>query len=118
MKPYFIILAVCCVGAISSCRKTALPSDSPACIRANIQDNENDPGWAVGQITQYRYQGKMVYAFEPDNRIIADASTEVRSDDCKPLCSVGGFGGPEVNLCNGDSFFEKAELIRVLWTKP
>ncbi|TDH26190.1 hypothetical protein EXU57_11920 [Segetibacter sp. 3557_3] len=118
MKPYLIILAACLLCVTSSCRKTNLPVDLPACIKADIQNNENNPNWSVGEVTEYRYQGKIVYAFEPDYRIIADGSTDIRSDDCKPLCSVGGFGGPSVNLCNGDPFYENAELIRIVWTKP
>jgi hypothetical protein len=82
-----------------------------------ILENKDDRNWGVGQVEEYKFQGKLVYAFQPDNRIIADGATRVVSTECTNICSVGGFGGPAVNLCNGENFYQNAMLVREIWNK-
>jgi len=113
------VLLFCFLGVINSaCKKCALPSDIPACIKSAIDANKNNSDWEVGNVEEYSFQGKIVYAFNPDTRKIADGATTVQTSDCKNLCSVGGFGGPAINMCNGDNFFQKAVLLRKIWEKP
>ena len=81
-----------------------------------IETNRGNDNWYVGKVDEYEYQGQLVYAFEPDNRI-ADGSTEIYTSDCESLCHVGGFGGPAIILCNGDKFYEKAIFRKNVWTK-
>ena len=67
-------------------------------------------------VDEYEFQGKTVYAFVPDNSM-ADAATEIKDGNCTTLCSVGGFGGPAINQCNGVAFFPNATFKRNIWRK-
>jgi len=71
----------------------------------------------VGSVKEYMFQGKLVYAFEPDTKRIADGSTGIIDADCNTLCSVGGFAGPANNRCNGANFFTDAVYKRTIWEK-
>ena len=67
----------------------------------------------VGSVKEYEFQGKLVYAFEPDTGKIADGSTMIKDANCNTLCNVGGFGGMAINQCNGGNFF-KSQSTREL----
>ena len=97
--------------------KPDIASNIPACIKNEIEKNFENSNWAIGRVEEYRFQFKTVYAFLPDEKIIADAATQIMDSDCQLLCEVGGFGGPGVNLCNGDNFYQSATLVRVIWEK-
>ena len=97
--------------------KPDIASNIPECIQNEIEENFENSNWAIGSVEEYRFQFKTVYAFLPDEKIIADASTQIKDSDCQLLCQVGGFGGPGVNLCNGDNFYQSATLVRVIWKK-
>jgi hypothetical protein len=112
MKYAAIIALILC--SITGCKKKASPPGTPSCIEETIQSNKNNSNWPIGRISEYEYQGKLVYTFEPDQRI-ADASTRIYTDSCAPLCQVGGFGGPNVAMCNGENFYQKAVLKRIIW---
>lgn len=109
----FLLLTV----IIISCEKSTVAESVPECIKANIKANEDSTNWYVGNVEEYQFQGKLVYAFNPDTKVIADAASYVLTSTCEPLCSVGGFGGPAVNLCNGSNFFQDAVFVRVVWDK-
>jgi hypothetical protein len=116
MKKWYFIIFVS-LTTVLSCQKgkIAIASNTPDCIRWQIEQIVADPNAIIGAVDEYSFQGKTVYAFEPDNKVIADGSTQVVDTDCKTLCSVGGFGGPSINLCNGENFYQKAVLIRNIW---
>jgi hypothetical protein len=101
----------------ASCRKNDIASGTPDCIYREIADNKGNPNWTVGSVEEYRFQNKLVYAFGPDNKIIADGATTIKTADCQSLCMVGGFGGQMINQCNGDNFFQSATLVRTIWKK-
>lgn len=71
----------------------------------------------VGSVKEYEFQGKLVYAFEPDISKIADGAITVKDANCNTLCNVGGFAGPKNNQCNGGNFFADAVLKRTVWEK-
>ncbi len=108
---FFLILAA------TSCKKTGIVSDIPSCIYKEIMDNKNNADWSTGSVEEYLFQNKIVYAFNPDHTIIADGATVIKDSNCDMLCSVGGFGGPSVSMCNGEIFFQAATLKRTIWTK-
>jgi hypothetical protein len=118
MKKQFFILLVC-IASITSCKKSKIDiaANTPTCIRQQIEELVSDPNNTIGSVDEYTFQNTTVYAFSPDIRIIADGSTAIRDATCKNICSVGGFGGPSINLCNGENFFQKAVLIRNIWKK-
>lgn len=99
-----------------SCKKDdGLPADIPGCIKLTIEAAKQDT-YGISDVTEYEYQGKIVYALTPST-LIADASTPIYDQTCKQICSVGGFGGPAINQCNGENFFQKAIKKRVIWTR-
>ena len=116
MKKTPHLLAILLLVSIS-CRKPGIADNIPRCIYKEIAAHSNNSDWQTGSVHEYKFQSKLVYAFVPDGRIIADGSTVIKDADCNTLCSVGGFGGTQVNLCNGDNFFQTAVLIRTIWTK-
>ncbi len=117
MKKWILLFAVHLLLLTVSCSKTIIASGTPYCIKKYIEENKDKDNWYVGSVEEFRYQGKLVYAFNPDNKIIADGSTFIKTGECNSLCSVGGYGGPAINLCNGDNWFQQAELVRVIWEK-
>jgi len=114
----FIVFSVLLVVA-TACTKNRpdIASNVPECIHNEIEQNFENSNWTIGSVEEYHFQYKTVYAFLPDEKIIADASTQIKDSDCQPLCQVGGFGGPGVNICNGDNFYQTATLVRVIWKK-
>jgi hypothetical protein len=117
MKRLNILFAVSLLLGLASCHKDNIATNTPACIRNEITINRNDPNWMIGSVDEYFFQNRLVYAFSPDNKIIADGSTEIKDESCNTMCQVGGFGGPAVNLCNGENFFQNAALKRNIWKK-
>jgi hypothetical protein len=117
MKKLLFILLTLVAFAQTSCEKSTVAPDVPECIKANIEANRDKEDWYVGNVEEYLFQGKLVYAFNSDSKIIADGDTKVLTSDCVVLCSVGGFGGTSINLCNGTNFFQEAVLVRTIWNK-
>lgn len=115
MKRLGIFLIVCLTTIFQSCSKENIASNTPACIRQEIKSNENT--WRIGSVDEYFFQNRLVYAFSPDDRIIADGATEIKDEFCNSLCSVGGYGVSNVNMCNGDDFYQTAILKRNIWKK-
>ena len=111
------ILLVAVTLLFASCKKDGIAANTPGCIKDNIKSNKDRDDWYVSKVEEYKFQGKMVYAFNPDTRVIADAATSVLTSEGTPLCQVGGFGGPTINLCNGENFYQNAVLVRVIWSK-
>ncbi len=100
-----------------SCKKDGIATGIPSCIKENIEANKNRTDWFVGNVEEYTFQGKQVYAFNPDSKVIADGSTTILTSECNQICQVGGYGGPSINLCNGENFYQNAVLVRVIWNK-
>ena len=101
----------------AACAKDGIASDIPTCIKDNIKSNKDRNDWYIANVEEYKFQGKLVYAFNPDAQVIADGATSILTSECIPLCQVGGFGGPAINLCNGENFFQQAVLVRQIWSK-
>ena len=103
----------------ATCRKSSygIASDTPRCIYDEIAYNQNNEDWMTGSVEEYQFQNKLVYAFQPDEKKIADGATTIKDADCNTICHVGGFGGPSINLCNGGNFFQLAVLKRTIWKK-
>jgi len=115
----FLFVATCVILLATACtkQKPNIALNTPECISHEIENNQENSNWMIGSVEEYQFQNKIVYAFLPDEEVIADASTQIKDGDCKLLCQVGGFGGPAINLCNGDNFYQSAVLVRVIWKK-
>jgi hypothetical protein len=111
LYPSYFILTV------TACHKPGIASGIPKCVYKEISNNMKNPDWMTGSIKEYQFQGKLVYAFEPDTRTIADGATTIKDAYCNTLCSIGGFAGQAVNQCNGGNFFKMAVLKRTIWQK-
>jgi hypothetical protein len=116
MKTVFIPALLAALVA-SSCHKLDIASGVPSCVSREIKHNIKNPDWYTGSVKEYEYQGKTVYSFEPDTRRIADGATTIKDEKCNTLCTIGGFGGPAVNQCNGQNFFQLAVYRRMIWEK-
>ena len=112
-----LAILTCFLIVSASCRNPDISSGIPTCIYKQINDNGKNQAWFVGRVTEYQFQGKTVYAFEPDIRRIADGATTIQDSNCNTMCNVGGFAGPANNQCNGGNFFKDAVLKRTIWTK-
>jgi hypothetical protein len=98
-----------------SCKKSCFPANTPSCIRDAIKAEKDNPQSTVTQVDEYLFQGRLVYGF--DNGMIADGGMDIKDGSCNTLCHVGGFGGPGADMCNGEHFFQVAELKRNIWKK-
>ena len=114
-KLSFLIPVVIIIAA--ACNKENIASNTPACVRQEIKNNGDNNDWAIGRVDEYFFQNKLVYAFEPDGTITADAPTAIKDASCNTICNVGGFGGPNVVLCNGENFSQNAVYKRNIWKK-
>jgi hypothetical protein len=115
MKPLSIFSLLFLIVVCQSCDKDNIAANTPACIRQEIKNNEKT--WGVGSVDEYLFQNRVVYAFSPDEKVIADGTTEIKDEFCNSLCIIGGFGGPNINMCNGDNFYQTAVLKRNIWKK-
>jgi len=117
MKQLLYCIILISLYSASSCKKTdEISKNTPECIREEIKrlTSPASSSWAIGSVDEYIFQGKTVFAFGP-TRNIADGSTLVKDANCNLVCSFGGFGGPDILLCNGDKFSEKAVFQRNIW---
>ena len=112
-----ILSSLCFVIVCSACHNPDIASGVPKCIYKEIDDNGKNAEWYVGSVKEYQFQGKTVYAFEPDIRRIADGATTIKDSNCNTMCNVGGFAGPANNQCVGGNFFKDAVYRRTIWTK-
>jgi hypothetical protein len=111
------VLIVYIFLTISSCHNPNIASGIPKCIYKQVNKNSKNADWMVGSVKEFEFQGKLVFAFEPDNTKIADGSTTIKDAYCNTLCNVGGFGGMAINQCNGGNFFKEAVYKRTIWEK-
>jgi hypothetical protein len=113
------VLIICLIAFVTfgGCDKSFGPPGTPSCIEQLIWVNKINPNWRIEKIEEYEFQGKLVYTLQPDHKKIADGATRILSADCKQLCYVGGFGGPDITLCNGVNFYQNAVLKREIWSK-
>lgn len=115
MKP--IALTALSMLLLTACNKNGIPSGIASCIKNEILANKDNADWHTGTVEEYTFQNKTVYGFLPDGNIIADGSTTIKDENCNTLCNIGGFGGPAINQCNGENFYEKAIFGRTVWKK-
>ncbi len=116
MKHIIQLFVIALIVFNAACKKCDVAKDVPSCVENSIRENKNNPNWQFGGVDEYEFQGKLVYAYSPSKNI-ADGSTSVVTDNCVSLCSVGGFGGPAINQCNGENFFQKAVFKRNIWKR-
>lgn len=86
MKTVLIFVLIVLLTIIA-CRKSEIARGIPNCIYQEIAANNGNRNWETGSVEEYLFQNKIVYAFSPDERIIADAASLIKNEDCSQLCS-------------------------------
>lgn len=112
MRVLFTILSLFFVVA---CVKNTLPDTTPSCIKQAIKTGQID-SFAIGRILSYSFQGDTVYLMEPISGSIA-IQTPVYDKKCNLICTVGGLISPNLTLCKGDIFSNKAIFINTVWKR-
>jgi len=111
------LLIIAFVFSFTSCKKDDIADNIPSCIHDEIAANKDNPNWSFANVEEYMFQNKLVYVFNPDNRVIADAASLIKDSDCNTLCHIGGYSVPPVDMCNGEVFSQAAILQRIIWEK-
>jgi hypothetical protein len=109
------VLVFLCILVLAACKKTSIPDTTPSCIKQAIASGQIN-GFTLGKIMAYSFQGDTVYLIEPSIPL-PDAATPIYDKKCNLICSVGGFISPNLTLCKGDIFSNKAVFIKTVWTK-
>jgi len=102
---YFFFLSF----LILSCENDDVLEDLPSCIQSEIE-SASQGGSNEASLTQYRYNGQIVYSFDP-GLVYPDMMTTVVNEDCEVVCQFGGIAG--MNTC--PDFSQNAEVIGVVW---
>jgi hypothetical protein len=99
---------------LTSCEK--IDKEAPACIKDLIRNHKNEMFLCEtgASVSQYLFQGKNVYVFDPGT-CGADMQSNVYSENCELLGSLGGIAG--VIIINGDRFDLGATFIKTIWTE-
>ncbi len=78
MVKKFIATCLIFIAIISAgCKKHSVADGTPGCIRHKIESDRNK----IGSVEEYEFQGKVVYAFQPDGNVIADGATTVVTNE-------------------------------------
>lgn len=97
------------------CRQAEeIDSEHEDCMKAKISAFKHSPEACTSgaSIYTYRFQGKIVYVFNPGN-CTADFFSNVYDKNCNLVCSLGGIAG---NItCNGKNFADEATDETLVW---
>ena len=110
MKTLTISLLLLASGA---CHKKDITSGNPKCLDAKIAEYSANSSCSDPSVSEYKFQGKTVYAFEPGT-CGADMTTEVIDSGCNTLGFLGGIMGN--TKINGEDF-SNATLVKMTWMK-
>jgi hypothetical protein len=114
MRNVAMILFVFVFSALTSCNKHENEPGPPKCIEDKIISFNKTFICEEANVTEYVFQGKTVYVFNPGYTCRADMVSEVIDSDCNTLGYLGGFFGNKI--INGEDF-SKARLIKIIWGK-
>ena len=83
------------------------------CLTEKIMEFDNEAPCPDVSVSQYIFQGKVVYTFDPGT-CGADMSSNVLNEDCVSIGYLGGFPGN--TTVNGEDF-SKAVFVKIIWKK-
>lgn len=107
-----IIIAIAVIG-FTACNKLDIEKDVPNVIKDKIETfSESSTICSDAEVNEYRFQGNIVYVFDPGINCGADMTSEVVSSDGETLGYLGGFSGN--TTINGDNF-DTATFLRRVW---
>ena len=109
MKPFSFLLILFLI-VFSTCEKN--PKETPECIKAKIETYSFcEKG---GTVTQYSFQGQLVYVFYLGSCRGIDSSADVYNENCECIGILGGIAGN--NIINNELFIGNAKLIKTIWS--
>ena len=96
------------------CSDQDIPDDTPSCVSQQIREFSRNGACDTGaRVTQYTFQRRTIYVFDPGFTCGADMTSAVVDRDCNVLCSLGGIVG---NItCNGDTLATGVTNERIIW---
>jgi hypothetical protein len=107
-----IIITILAIG-FSACNKLDIEKDVPNVIKDKIETfSESSIICSDAEVNEYRFQGSIVYVFDPGINCGADLASEVTNSDGETLGYLGGFSGN--TTINGDNF-DTAVFLRQVW---
>jgi hypothetical protein len=106
-------IGICCMSILFlSCHKAEeINTPIPACLNYSLIDLQKSGCNTGASLTEYTFQGKTVYCFNPGN-CGADMAASVRDSNCTILGYLGGYDGN--TKINGVDF-ATAVLVKVIW---
>jgi hypothetical protein len=108
MKPFRLLLATLLIF-FSACEKEQV--ETPDCTNALIKTYSFCK--KGGSVSQYSFQNKIVYVFDP-GLCGADMAAGVYNESCVNIGILGGIAG--INVVNGEIFYGHAKFIKTIWT--
>lgn len=114
MKIAFIFF-YCILAVNSGCKKQKNETGVPECILYKVINFTKTSQCAEAEVTEYSYQGKLVYVFEDAGcNGAADLSSAVVNSECFTIGHLGGING-NTKINGGD--FSTAIRTRTIWQK-
>jgi hypothetical protein len=108
------LILVLTMSTFFACKESEISPPYPDCIKLKIEEFKSQAVCETGySISQYKFQGKIVYAFSESNKCMSDAMTYVVDSDCKDIGYLGSIDGS--TKINGVEFMENATLLKVIW---
>ncbi|MFN8348030.1 MAG: hypothetical protein U0X91_23725 [Spirosomataceae bacterium] len=103
----FLIFFTC------SCKNNDVPSDTPSCIKAIIEQMKKDPvSNPPGSVWKYTFNNQPVYYIPPT---CCDIPSILYDDKCNLICSPdGGFSGTGDGKC--PDFFKNRKDQKLIWS--
>lgn len=107
-------LLVFAITAFTGCNKLEIESGTPKCVENKIKSFNKSSICDNADVTEYIFQGKTVYVFNPGNTCGADMTSEIIDSDCNSLGYLGGDSGN--TKINGEDF-SNATFVKTTWKK-
>jgi len=108
------ILFVFVIIALTSCNKLDIEAGTSTCVVEKIKSFNKSSICDNADVTEYIFQGKTVYVFNPGNTCGADMTSDVIDSDCNRLGFLGGESG--ITKINGEEF-SHATFVKTIWKK-
>ena len=113
MKTIFSGLLIGCL-LMAGCRKAGDDgSVMSQCLESKIEVFSNNSCDTGAKVSEYSFQGKMVFVFDPGS-CGADLTSEVMDSDCNTLGFLGGLIGN--TKINGKEF-STATFVKTIWVR-
>jgi len=111
LKTHFLLLFL--FSIISCTNYVGNHSEISDCLEEKIKEFEENAPCPDVSVSQYIFQGKMVYTFDPGT-CGADMTSNALDENC---ISIGFLGGLIGNTTVNGEDFSKAIFVKTIWKK-